>query len=471
MLNRRPPHASLVPPDPFSREPGWRRLCLIVDLSVGESTEAGRLLRAHGSTSAADVLIADPDAPFRIVLHPPVLEPPGRDYIPAEVVDIDGGYLTAISAATYVRDVATELAVRHDRDQLDMQRLVALHHFADTSHRVDAFVTDDPLVAAEFKSFPRARTLSEGVALLGLALRARGDFSISRDGGISTYLDDESFYKAAALSLLDGLEPWYRRAAGAYKAGRPKPFELLHGTMARIARVLRARDYVQIRLRSCDFESAWAELLFFFDALLVALSGALDTLARFVHDVYGLPEDEARRASWNRESWRKRLAVEDAPLAQAATRGELARVSRIISLLRNRVHEAPLSEEVHLEKGGTMSVGAGAIALPRHKDSLAMLDLVAKTGGHMAWGLRDRPEFDAIMVDPGIYAERAIRMVTSVIAQVLASADGTRLGPEDLARIEGFQGGDPPQSHRHAAFMLCGLGPRGEGYWVDRVTH
>src|SRR3954469_1397882 len=102
MLNRLPPHSSLVPPGPFSRDPGWRRLCLVVDLSSDAESEAGRLLRAHGSTPTADVLLADPCAASRVVLKPAVVESPERDYIPAEIVDVDGGYVTAISAATDV---------------------------------------------------------------------------------------------------------------------------------------------------------------------------------------------------------------------------------------------------------------------------------------------------------------------------------------------------------------------------------
>jgi hypothetical protein len=189
-----------------------------------------------------------------------------------------------------------------------------------------------------------------------------------------------------------------------------------------------------------------------------------------VHDVYGL-KASMFQAGWARQSWTKALAAEDADLASFATEGELGGVAHLIGRLRNRIHEAPLSEELYMagERPGWLSVGRGAIVLQREDDSLSAVALANELGGADAWGLRDRPDLEAVLIDPGIYTEQAVRMTAAAIAGVLRAAERGRLGPEDNVPIERLQTGNPAVEYQEVAFMLAGLGS--PGLWVDRVTY
>ncbi|HET8755336.1 MAG TPA: hypothetical protein VFM58_04970, partial [Solirubrobacteraceae bacterium] len=102
-------------------------------------------------------------------------------------------------------------------------------------------------------------------------------------------------------------------------------------------------------------------------------------------------------------------------------------------------------------------------------DSVDLVALADDTGGADNWGLRDRPDLNIVLVDPGIYTERAVRMAASVIAAVLQIADRARLGPDDDTQIERLQSGNPAAHYQAPAFMLAGLGS--PGLWIDRVTY
>jgi hypothetical protein len=259
MLNRRPPHASLRERDPFSSDPGWRPLSLIVDGS--RPSDALTFLAAYGSTATADALLVSNRASARVTLHDAELEDP-RDHFPVEIVDARGGYMTAVASASWLSGTAEEVAVDYNRDHDEVLRLLAFSHLASTWPAIDALVSDDPLIRAAPEHFIGVLSSAEGVALLGLALRAKGDFTVERSTGTTTYIEDERFYRGAAVALVgDVLEPWLRSAAGAWRRGHVRPFELVQGIVARLARALRARDYVHVRERSADFETAWSEEL------------------------------------------------------------------------------------------------------------------------------------------------------------------------------------------------------------------
>jgi hypothetical protein len=336
-------------------------------------------------------------------------------------------------------------------------RLLVLSHLARTSPAIDALVSDDPLIRAAPEHFISVLSSVEGVALLGLALRAKGDFTIERSTNTTTYIEDERFYRGAAVELVgDVLEPWLRSAAGAWRRGRVRPFELVQGIVARLARALRARDYVHVRERSADFQTAWAEDLFFFDVVLVALSGALDTTARLMYELYDMSGAHKRR-SWSDP--RFVAALRDVVEFDVGT---ITGTARLIGLLRNRVHEGPFTEEIRMTTGrvGWMDFGEGALAIPRGDEAIRMLELAEGAGGMPRWGLSDRPELGVLLVSPGVYTECAVRAVARAITTVLRRADRGRLGTEERLPVH-VEGGDLPAQHRRNAFMLAGLGDDG----------
>lgn len=160
-----------------------------------------------------------------------------------------------------------------------------------TNHDVDGIVV--PRSALERR--PLARVLAsrcytptEAIALLGLVLRAHGDYVVARDGNTTYSVSGEAFYRAVAHRHLWTLEPWINAAVGRWLQDSHESMTRLNGVVRRITRGLRARDYLQVRLRAPEFSHVWDEVMFFLDVVLVELMGPFDVLGRFFHHLYGI---------------------------------------------------------------------------------------------------------------------------------------------------------------------------------------
>jgi hypothetical protein len=118
-------------------------------------------------------------------------------------------------------------------------------------------------------------------ALLGLCLRAHNDFTLSTNGNHATFIGFESFYRGCASASLPSFPSWLA-AAWAMRQAREdrRPFVLLRAVEARLGHALVARDYIEVRIRHWHPDDVWDEALYFFESLLLSLSGALDALAR-----------------------------------------------------------------------------------------------------------------------------------------------------------------------------------------------
>jgi hypothetical protein len=403
----------------------------------------------------------------------PVLQE--RDFVPVLVEVGEEVIETAIPSASTITARSELLAREHGVSQLDLERLLRLAALARVWKRLDRVVTNWPLTlripSLDGLLVPYCVAPEEAVALLGLTLRAHGDFSVWRDGGLTRNLDAARFYRAVAIQSISGLDNWLAYAAGYWlQTGQRRPLSLLEGIVTRFGRALRARDYLQVRLRAPDFRAVWDEVLFFFDVVLLQAMGALDQLARLVHHVYGVAAPD-RSPSWRKrrkDGWVAALAVESPDIAALAQTGQqLGDVVDIVAELRNVIHEAPLSDEVHDwdDAPETYIWGPGLIALTPDEDVMRMVDAVARRGGPIAWGISDRRSDGAVLIDPGLFAEHALRETTAAVALVLSHADLNLLTapvPSDLSSWI------PNQRDREHAAALVGL-PRG-GLRQDRAT-
>ena len=174
--------------------------------------------------------------------------------------------------------------------------------------------------------------------------------------------------------------------------GSPEPMRLADGIATRLSRALRARDYIQVRLRSRDFEATWDEVLLFFDAVLTQLMGALDQLARLLHAVYVMGTSD--RPSWpdrRRKGWLEELTAADPRVGELVQPGqEVADAIDLVAEMRNHIHEAPLSDETpHAGDGaGVLVWGPGVVALPSDSigATLAELSRAARGIGQVVRG-------------------------------------------------------------------------------------
>jgi hypothetical protein len=452
------PHRS---PDPFSAGHAWRPMRLVVDdrsvqdremVELFELVSSGAVMVYHsGGRHSARVRRVPTRSDARIARFD--LKAPS-DVERTTVLQLEG-----------ISDRARVLARKPRRPVKDVRALLELAALCRRDSSLDRFISDDPLVTTAWTDFYDVQGSAEGLALAGLALRANNDYRIDR----FTALRTDRFHRAAAFGLLGPMSmPYSAVTMSRLRGGSSRPFVLLDSVVTRLARALRARDLLQVRLRSRDLDTAWDDVLLFFDAFLVALVGVLDSSARLVEEVGGRSGDAERRPTWSDKRWTRPLrkaypefgVVLDPPFVSAP---------QIVSPLRNRVHAEPLSDELHDDVGARwQSFGKGVIAVPRDRRGTGMLDAAERDGKAIEWGLVDRPDFDAVFVNPGLTTERAVRKVAAHTAKVLELLDWSQLRDSDGAPVVELDAWVPASEHQRRAFLLSGLGD--PGLHIDVVT-
>jgi hypothetical protein len=451
MLNSRP-QFSLEPAGPFTHRGHGRALSFLVDAPCVLPELPNRLLLALGGRDSVRVYSAVPGTSGGISFGGPVA---GQYYLPVSVDGPDGQVAIGVPAWESVERTAGVLAAEHRVDEERAKTVLSLAALVRSSDVFDELVLSEECQAGPLGRYARtALTPAEAVALLGLALRASGDFAIAKKGSTTVVISPRWFYRAVALAHVTGLEAWLGAALAVWHDGNPEPMRLADGIATRLGRALRARDYIQVRLRSRDFEATWDEVLFFFDAVLTQLMGALDQLARLLQAVYVI---KSRRPSWRRKEWLEELTAADPRVGELAQPGqEVADVIDLVAEMRNHIHEAPLSDETaHAGDGaGVLVWGPGVVALPFDGVGATLVELAERRGGLDGWGISDRRVDTTIVLDAGLFAEKALRETTAVIELVLDTADHQRPRdqiPADLSRWV------PAPADREAARWLLGL--------------
>lgn len=431
MLNNPAPASVATDRDPFMHGSRGRPLWLVVDEAHVDDSAASRVLTQLSDRPAVRVYSTCASAAKSVVLEAPV-DPYG--YVPALLTSESEAVRVPIPAAASVRRRAELLASEHGGDPDRLERLLLFAGLSRTTSWIDGLVVDERVVLEpplRRQLGAHVLTTPEAVALLGLVLRAHGDFTVSRDGNVTRFIGAERFYRAVAFQHLARLEDWSTAAVTRWHNGESRPLTLADGIATRLARAFRARDFLQVRLRAPDFRDVWHEILFFLDIVLVQVVGALDLAARLLHEAYAVPLP-VQRVGWRRQQWLAELgAVAPGVAAAAQPQQKFRDVVDLVAELRNLIHDAPLSAELHHVHAspGITDWGEGLVSLQVDDTARAILAAAQRRGGLVAWGLSDRSETGAVTFDPGLYAEEALRASTAALDEVLTLADSERLAP------------------------------------------
>jgi hypothetical protein len=207
----------------------------------------------------------------------------------------------------------------------------------------------------------------EAAALLGLYLRAHGDFTVKQDSNQGTFLAPHNFYAGAAVAPLRKYSDWLRVAVGRWRSARgAAAHDLLRGFELRLGRALRARDYFAVRTRALRPDDSWEEALFFFETFLLSAAGALDALARYCHVVAEL-SGSREGAGWRKPDWREKKMLKAQPeLAPVIEREDtrLRAINEIIGLLRNYIHGEALTQQLsHDDQPGITNYLMGKLVI------------------------------------------------------------------------------------------------------------
>jgi hypothetical protein len=311
-----------------------------------------------------------------------------------------------------------------------LERRLLLAHEASTREWIDGLVMPfPPQLAQRWRSLLVRDPLLSGeqaVALAGLFLRAHGDFTIEIAArGTNIHASHDQMYRIGAAALLPGISRWLVAATEEWRSsGDPAMDGLADAVMVRFGRALKARDYLQVRLRAPDHDAAWSDVLFFFESVLVSLQGSLDAAARFLHLKYKLPGSR-RRANWGNEKWGSHLEASAAPAStfDGRLRWDL---DALIGELRNSIHGEVLSDQLRRMVG----TGENPLRMGYMRAGIALEPEVAERIGEAAerqggTNRRLRQTFPegVALIDPWDYTESAMDAVAKALGSVIEAVN------------------------------------------------
>lgn len=324
-----------------------RPLRLIVDHASLPEDLPLRLLDALTGRSDAQLFSTDVSRSWHVEISLPANR---NQALTVSFVEPDGGGRDCAVWAPPWRPQAEQTVAEYGGDVEETYRALVLTQ-ACTMHDLDGFVTSFPFAERGWGSFVKkahVQSAREAVALLGLYLRAHGDFTVQQEGNHGTFLAPHKFYAGAAVAPLRRYPDWLRLAVGRWRSARGAvAHDLLRGFEVRLGRALRARDYFVVRTRALRPDDSWEEALFFFEAFLLSAAGALDALARYCHERLN-SEVAARRQAGASRDWREKLLKARPELTPVIRREDtrLRATSEIVGLLRNYIHGEALTQQL-----------------------------------------------------------------------------------------------------------------------------
>jgi hypothetical protein len=199
-----------------------------------------------------------------------------------------------------------------------------------------------------------------------------------------------------------------------------RPRDLALSTITRLSRALRARNEVHSGLWGVKGSNTFDDLPFWFDAFLLLVSAAYDSLARATYVIYGMGSDPARQ-NWGKLGNRSdEFPAEFSDVAW----GPLGNIRPLVGFLRNSIHEEPL-----IGVGGSGGAMRSTIHLSDHAAD-EFLRLAELAGATAEDGIRTSGGIAAI--EPGPFVEMVTRRVFQHLNAIMGVTDFGQLGVEAL---------------------------------------
>jgi hypothetical protein len=436
--------------------PDQRRLRILIDEDATVVGELG-FLRQVCKRPGVHVMSEAADASDRLEFQPVESD---DDQLPFTITTATGG---------------TGMAIWPYRQWVERARVLDPHSTAagDLPHglrlaaaaeeiQVDALVTADPLLlehrSDSMLSKANVRSVQEAIALVGLFLRSRGDYTVWPEYPL-TY-GRGLYYWGLSRELLPSAWRWFSACVASSFNGGPSQMRALgEAAIRRVDRALRCRDLVHIELAKPDSRDTAGESLFYLDSLLVALGGAFDAVARVAHITYAM-SGQLRWASWRNPTWLKRLSHADTNLASCmASATDGADSLELVATLRNCLH----GEALELM---TLSRGYGdrrSLVTVPDAEAAKVRSIVQRHPAADSFGFENISSGMALKAE--VLCEALVPWAVSTLDGLMAATDITRLpgvaaaalrpGPPTDER-QGFPGLFEMETRRRLR-MLAGL--------------
>jgi len=437
----------------------WSRpLRLIIDHASLPDDPSLRLLDAFAGHADAKLFSTDGRRACHVAISP---HPNRNQALTVSFVEPDGGGRDCGVSAAPWRPNAEQTVAEYGGDVDATYRALVLAQTCAT-HDLDGFVTTFPFAQRGWRSFTTKAHVQDArgaAALLGLYLRAHGDFTIQQEGNRGTFLAPETFYAGAAVAPLRRYEDWLRFAVGRWRnADGPIACDLLRGMELRLGRALRARDYFLVRTRALRPDDSWEEALFFFEAFLLSASGALDALARYCHVAAELEGKLGPAVGWRKRDWWEKKLLKARPELAPVIADEDSRLratNNIIGLLRNYIHGAALTQRLSDDREpGTTDYLMGKLVV-----SGPDAESLRSAAVHL-------PGLDGAVVDErqqGVASVLPAQLLPSLIANLYAAVNELMEAfALDRATLQAAQPFEPyfwvpGHPHTDSLMLLCGL--------------
>ena len=457
------PSIGLIPPPPlrsgaqaresaFSTTAQGRPLRVIVDTETApQSLATDLLVREFGHRPSVELLTTT-DAPglLRLRIGGRRRGGDGYDYVEVEY-ERDGGVVsTGIWGAEDWERHAHEEAAEHGTDAAEVLAALLLLKAAENLD-ADALVTERAAVLREGWSNMRREaalvTAEQALALVGLHLRSRGDYTwAQKTPDWSEYIPLNRYYLAATRQLLPASWRWAHGASDHFGAtGNSAPVALADSALDRFARTLRIRDLLHIEYQRPPSGETAFEVRRHFDTLLWTLNAAFDASARVAHYTYGVPLS-VRRASWRYGDWLDALDPKAPALVHEARSPATSDVIGVVAELRHTIHGEALSQMGFVTYGGP-TLMSPAVANPVLVPQGVMQDiepLLDRLGGAEAWGVRLR---EPAHIHAGIFCERLFPLAIAALNRLMEATDVAHLPDVDASELAT---GPPPWVEAHS---------------------
>jgi hypothetical protein len=412
----------------FARGSKERKLRIVIDRATVPEDEALELLLGLGHHPSIDLLSTRAEGVAHLDIGPVDQQ---KNRAPAVIRRPDGSRTHLAVWPPHPSEAVAERSLRDHPDLGDHDEILRVLVLASASRDrgADALVTASPLLIDPALLGPMARDSNAmpakaALALVGLYLRARDDFTLRRLPGLRQTFDRGLFYWVLARELLPNA--WRSTSAGAQHkqaTGDDRVFQLFISAITRLDRALRARDRLHHQLKLEQSNDTADEALFALDTFLVFLVAAFDAVGRAAHLTYGLDSSRLYEVSWRRP-WRiRQLAPVAASLAQLMENGTAARDALdLVALLRNTVHGEAL--RTIAAKYSSRAV-QNVLLLPKDQEG-QLLAIIDRRGGNDAWGIRKLPSF-GVSIHMDVFVESVFPMGIHALDSLIGGIEVERL--------------------------------------------
>lgn len=408
----------------FGRGSAARPLRIFIDTQTCTDASSLEILEGFSHHEQVEVISSDGTTPIRVTVSP---FDPANSSARVIMEFSDGRRVhSAILGPDYPR-IARECAQPGEEAETERALFFAI---AARENGADALATESRLLLDG--PFPPGVIVGanpmlpgEAVALLGLFLRVREDFTLAMGDSWSVKWDRSMFYWVLMRELLSSGWRWFSAIVANAAGGRDDEFLLTaQSALERVERALRARDRMHERLQLPPSRDSVADALFYFDAALLMLGGAFDGLARVTDRVHGLG---GRRGAvgWTKDSWAKRLAGSNNELAELMSPGKPCRDAReLVAILRNTIHSQALRTVSWRSDGRPDEL----VVVPSDIEA-ELLGIVSRLGSPSGFGLERRRD-GRVYIRPGTYLEVILPVVADSLNAIMDATPVERLASQ-----------------------------------------